>query len=346
MRNLMKNTASLLALIICITTYGQSNYFTYKTDSLGKELSFPVFYCNQDSLSAKKINQFLQISELEILKGYETKNIFEKVNKNTGGIYGGKVEISFETSNNNEKLLSISFNEASCGMTCGYWTSYYNFNSKNGDLIQLKDLFNEQNFETLNKYIKNKRIQEYRKEIMKLDTTENEGLLEVIRLIEKDDLTTYYIENNTLYIDGNNLLNKSEKFLDLNMITKFSISEFEMYLNEYGKCVFYKSNESIKKFRSSSLPQIYKGTIAGEKILLVLNSGYQNLYIGEYVYLKYGHGIYIEGKLEDGILTMTESNEKESEAGQLKIKFEGFKLSGTWTNKENTKTYKINAERN
>ncbi|MDJ1467959.1 hypothetical protein [Xanthocytophaga flava] len=98
-------------------------------------MSFPVFTDSTNSLAVQKINQMLQIVELELVKSAKQRNIFEQASFDDGTIYGGKVILTPTIYQNSDRLLSIGFWNSSCGATCAYWVSYYNFNPGNGDLI-------------------------------------------------------------------------------------------------------------------------------------------------------------------------------------------------------------------
>jgi len=239
---------------------GQTKYFEFKT-SKNNEFSFPIFNRTADTITTRNINQLLQLSELELLNGYQTSNIFEKVSINNGTIYGGKVEISFTMLSNNSKVLSMKFNESSCGATCAYWVRYYNFNSGNGDLVQLKDYFTPDGFVSFNKKVLKKRTTKFKKEIMKVNSTVREYLLDVLGCYETEGLEDYYIKDTTILIDGENCLSKNQKFFDLDMITKFNLAEFKNYLNDYGKAVFGITKGSVAKYYSNELPQLFEGSI-------------------------------------------------------------------------------------
>lgn len=324
---------------------GQTNYFDVKTIKYN-EFSFPIFNQPADSASTKNINQLLQLSELELLAGYHVKNIFENVSKNNVSIYGGKVEISFVIFTNNPKVLSIKFYESSCGATCAYWVRYYNFNSGNGDLIKLRDFFTIEGYANFKKNVLKKRTIQFKKEIMKVDSSERKYLLDVLGCFNSDDLEDYYIQNSSIFIDGENCLSKNQKFFDLNMVSKINLAEFKNNLNNFGKAVFGISKDSVAKYYSKELPQLFEGSIDNShKIVLILNNGYQNNMSGIYAYLKYGQGIYLEGELNNKVLTLTESTSDFDENGFIKAKFDGNKIEGTWTNKNNTKKMSFVAKR-
>ena len=324
---------------------GQTNYFEFKT-AKNNEFSFPIFNRTADTTTTRNINQLLQLSELELLDGYQTNNIFEKVAINNGTIYGGKVEISFAILTNNSKVLSMKFNESSCGATCAYLVMYYNFNSGNGDLVQLKDYFTPDGFVIFNKKLLKKRIANFKKEIMKVDSTERQYLLDVLGCYETDGLEDYYITDKTIFIDGENCLSKNQKFFDLDMITKFNLVEFKNYLNDYGKAVFGITKDNVAKYYSNELPQLFDGNIASSlQILLILNHDYQNKMRGVYAYMKYGRGIYLEGELNNKELNLTESTDNFDDNGYINAIFDGNNINGTWTNKNKTKTLKLIASR-
>jgi hypothetical protein len=85
------------AVLIVQSTTGQKNYFSTKTITTSdKSFSFPVFYNEKNLLAAEKINQLLQLSELELLAGHEKENIFEIVTNNPSALYGPKATISLK----------------------------------------------------------------------------------------------------------------------------------------------------------------------------------------------------------------------------------------------------------
>jgi hypothetical protein len=206
----MRPLAYFLCLFLSsISTYADSGYFSVKNIKSNKDFSFPIVSGRNGSSASKKINQLLQISELEILRKSSGQNIFKKISTNNNGLYGGKVAISYAIQTNSGKLLSIKFNQASCGMTCHYWVRYYNFNAQNGELIQLKDMFTEAGYKEFYKKIAQKRIKQLREEIKKLDKAQQTDFKEIESYYGDDDLNDFYIKNGNLYIDGDNSFHKN-----------------------------------------------------------------------------------------------------------------------------------------
>ena len=299
------------------------------------------------------LNQFLQIAELKLMKGVEENNLFEVISINDETIYGGKVWISFDVHDNNSKVLSMTLDQSSCGMTCRYWSSYYNFNSGNGDLIQLKDLFTQKGFEKFFAYATKSRIAHLRKEIQKLDLSDSRLLEAISDSYKNDDLTDFYIKNNSLFIDGENSFHKNDKFYGIETVTKFRLSEFKPYLNNYGKSLFGLRKTSVKKYRSEVLPQLFYGKVGNSKVILVLNTGYEDEMRAEYVYTKYGKGIYLDGKIYGDKISFTEKIPKPNERGfidyfdngTIEAKFDGKTIVGKWISKDKKKTYNLKLKR-
>jgi len=350
---LRKGNLSFKILLFCWAVFitqivkGQKGYFNYKTITYNdKILSFPIFNNSKKSLVIEKINQFLQLSELELLIGHEKTSAFEIVSHNSDGLYGGKTDISFELINNSNKLLSIAFNESSCGMTCAYWVRYYNFNSLNGDLISIEDFFTPEGFKKFKPLIIKKRIDnlilQLKSDSLSMDPGfKDEFLEEKTNSIENDNLSDFFIKNNSLFIDGENLLSKNEKFSGIDMTCQFLLNEFRSYLNEYGKVIFMNTPTQLSTFRSIHLPQLYSGTIGNEKILLIFRKTYENQVDGIYTYLKNGIGINLEGSLNEKALYLKELTRDHQENGSIDAGYTWKEIKGTWTSIDRAKILPI-----
>jgi hypothetical protein len=238
---------------ICIFAFhallamAQTPFYTVRKVS-DKEMSFPVF-SGKNEVAVQKINRLLQLSELDQVTSATDKNIFKSVTGDLGGIYGGKVEMRFNIISNNKKVLAIQFDEASCGMTCYYYNRYYNFNAANGDLIQLKDLFTVAGFAAFKKEVSSKRIRAFEAELRSNKILP--GDLEYIKDCYKaDELSDFYINSNSIFIDGWNCFHKNDKGFTIETETGFRLQEFRQHLNEYGKAVFGLTGKPLESFHS------------------------------------------------------------------------------------------------
>lgn len=323
-------------VIVSANAMGQSYGFKIKPLEYTKDsgnLHFPVFYRKPaDTRTTEKINQYLQLSELELLNGLQTKTIFEKVKIDDGSLYGRKWDMTYSIYSNNEKVLSLGFDESSSGMTTHYWSRYYTFNAKNGDVIQLSDLFTLQGYRKFHKYLIKKSIREFRKQLLGIDTTitNNSDWDEIIPELGQSNITDFYIKGTSIILDGNNLLNKDQK-IAMDITVKFKLPEFESYLNDYGKCIFGLKSGDIAEYRSCSSPQLFTGKIDKYPVLFIIRQIYANEYEGIYCYQKFGKGIYMTGKVANGKIKLEEKTDQLENRAFIKGKITQDSITGTWT---------------
>jgi len=339
----MRNLFTIIFILSCSYCFGQKNYLPYKMISEGKnsDFRFPIFSDSTDTLTAKKINQLLQLSELQILKGHEKKNIFEVVGPSEGSLIDGMVEITGKVFFNTNKVLSIQFNESSCGGACFYWVNYYNFNTGNGDIIQLRDLFTSEGYNDFYKMVAKKRIAQLHHEVAKLKKEVKDDFDEDITAsyYRSDSLKDFYIQDTCLYIDGFNCLPKQDKADGIETVCKFRLSEFVSCLNDYGKCVFNLNQDSIATYHFyNSLPQIFYGTIGTQKVALAFFGNGESYY----AYLKYGMAIKMYGRLKGNKVELSLKDEDDNNIESIETILNGNQITGVWYNKGKTKSLPVN----
>jgi hypothetical protein len=122
-------------------------------------------------------------------------------------------------------------------------------------------------------------------------------------------------------------------------VSKFSTKEIKIYLNEFGKCLFGLTNDTISKFHSKNIHQVYTGEIGNENVIMVLNLNGIEFVEGEYVYQKYGHGIFIDGKKVNDWFEMDEYDSSGTKSGKIEATLKDMEIKGSWSNTDNTKTY-------
>lgn len=350
----------IIVIVCCTLAAAQGTFFGVRTVKKGKDFSFPIFISPGRQRSAMKINHLLQLMELRSFANGKEKDIFRNAEFDDGTIYGGKASMESTVYLNNNRLVSIGFDQSSCGMTCAYWHNYYNFNSGNGDLIQLKDLFTHKGFDRFTKMVISKRSSKYRREVKKrIKPEEREDYLGVLGTIEADELSDFYIRTRSIMIDGENGLIKGRKFDGLDMYVRFDLDEFKPFLNDYGRAVFGLNRADISKFRSNSLPQLFEGKLNGSISIEFILIGSSNGVVGVYAYSKYGQGITLTGSLADGKFQLTEHylvevplnpntnvSHRLVDGGLLSGSFNGSAIEGTWSDKDSTRSYRFSASRN
>jgi len=346
----------LLATFIAVFAHdltARKEYFRTSIIKEAKEFSFPIFAGANDSRVSTKINRLLQLSELyAIAKRPYSKRIFDQSKADDGSIYGGKVNLQTTVYSNNNRVLSLGFDQSACGATCGYWNRYYNFNSGNGDRIALKDIFTSDGYQLFFKIVLEKRSLEYRKKVKnKVEPQDQESYLGTLGCFEGDNLSDFYIRGKTIVIDGYNCLVKGQKFDGLDMIASFDISVFRQHLNSYGQTLFGLKRQNISEFRSRELPQLFEGSVNGNyPIVMVLGPTFGRGYQGFYSYLKYGEGLALKGseigdeiRLTEYILSPTVTDgplgeiRKAVENGFVTGHLIGQTFEGVWTNASRSK---------
>lgn len=347
----------LLLVVLSGSSLAETRGFKTRIVRDGNDFAFPIFSSGNHERTSIRINQFLQLSELFFVsKNPSSSDIFHQAKANDGSIYGGKFFISPNIYSNNRRVLSLGFNESSSGATTHYWVQYYTFNSGNGDHIALSDLFTPDGYRTFTEMVLKRRSAKYRKEVnKKIQRDEQEAFFGVLGSFEHDDLSDFYIQRNSIVIDGQNLLGKSLIGTDLDMTVTFALPVFKKYLNEYGRSLFGLGRADISKYRSTILPQLFEGTVNGTyPIAMVLDIDSKNefgtYYRGYYAYQKYGEALMISGDDTKGQIDLTEhvlsptviNNElgphrRVQNNGYISGKLSGLTFSGTWTDLSQSK---------
>lgn len=319
------------------------NYIPYYNEYSGEDFQFPIFRGTSNKYAVEKINQLLQISKLEILKGYEENNIFERVSykEEDGNLIGGMMNIKFEVLSNTDKTLSIKFDLCVCGASCSYWINYFNFNTGNGDLFQLSDLFSDEGYKQFSEYAAKKRTNVFRKNLVGVDSLFIANYIAIYGCYDDINFADFYIQNNSLFLDGNDCFTLNSILENINTVCEFQINEIEPYLNAYGKSVFGLNQDSVAKHQSKSLPQLFNGFIGKKQILLVINEYDNNNIVAYCFYAKEGKKTDLLGQVNEGILTLEEKDTNFQTIGAIKATYEGTTINGTWTDKKTGKSYKL-----
>jgi len=350
---------SFAFLVLCPNDLAQKGYFRDTVIRGGDDLSFHIFSRGNGDKVPTRINRLLQLYELYALaKPPYSKNIFRQATANDGSIYGGKVAITSKVYSNNSRILSLGFYETSSGATTHYWNKYYNFNSGNGDRIELKDLFTDEGYKFFSKLAFKIRSAKYRGEVRKkIEPQYQESFMETVGCLESDNLQGYYIHQGAIVIDGDGCLIKAEKVEGLDMEVTIPSKFFSTYLNNYGKAVFGFVRADISKFRSKHLPQLFEGKIDGlHRFVMLLDPQWGDEYWGIYAYLKHGEGIALKGTIKDGYLVLTEYTlsptavdgplgliRRATEQGTISGKVTESSFEGTWSDRDHTKELPMRA---
>lgn len=345
----------IIIVFFKLFSYGQTEYFKYKN-----KYSFPIFYCPNAILISEKINQIIQLNESEFInRNFDNKYFYIQVNTSqidTEQICYKNLSVESKIYENTNRILSIKFLFWDCCTRCHYWSVYYNFNSQNGDLFQLKDIFSEDGYEHFKQLVSNKRLLQYEKEFNKLNKDQKQ-IINNSRL--KYDLQNqwsdeFYISHDSIYIDVENLCKNLFKESEqdcashMQLKTGFKLNEYIEYLNEYGKALFgVVSLDSLCNYHTNTYPLIFEGKIGKSSVILLLQEPLpdsDNAISGTYIYTKYRIPIKLNGSLINQQLKLVESNNdsgEQQDVGIITAKFINQEIIGTWISVNGEKKLKL-----
>ncbi|MBC7382111.1 MAG: hypothetical protein H7296_03845 [Bacteroidia bacterium] len=331
-----------LILGSAINCFAQNNYFTVNTEQSGTAFSFPVFSSPANNQTALKINRFLQLAELQLLKGSEKQNLFERVTTNGGGS-GKKVLMNYIVQANSNKLLSVQIKESSCETECTNETRYYNFNAGNGDLIHLKDLFTAEGYPKFYTALTTKRTAVLDKQLLKLSAADKALMEGVKECYAASTLNDFYIKENILYLDGENCFYNTQKNQLIKRLDNFTLPEFKEYLNDYGKSLFAVSTNNIGDYRSYILPQLFESReISDSMLIFVLTPFYMEEMKGIYAYINKGIGFKMEGRVKGDELYLAEFENPIGETPYLYATYANNQIKGVLADRRKTITKPVN----
>ncbi len=335
----------LFILSLFISTPSISaDYLPYKIIPGPYSMKFPIFDNINLNEAVTKINTHLQMAELSQLARVKNKSIYNRVCPNTHDYK--KVGMYLEVKSNTPKILSLRFDIQYSWLTMAYWSSFYNFNPQNGDLIQLTDLFTEEGYKKFKRKVFKTRRSDFSSFF---NDSIPEYLDDIIDCYERSNLSDFYVQNNAIYIESMNCFSKGQMFHGANTLYKFNLASFQDDLNDYGLVLFgLKENEAhYHNYMATSLPALFKGTIRGKEITLLLGckSVYSNAIQGQYLYNKYGKCMLLKGELDGDYIQLNETQLTTNEhTGNIIANLTTNNITGVWSGNSSS-SYPILLER-
>lgn len=255
-------TSILLCIVICfslpVLSFGrQVTIQTIKEQSPIRHINytFPQIVYQANKTVADTINHVLVADFLSIDPKEVHKSIFEEIWPQEGeAIPPSLREISWEVHTNTSKLFSLAISAEGCGAYCEYFTNYYSFDLKTGELLWLGELFTEDGLRLLRDSVnslKKHRIQAMMRTLRQslLDTVqhkEREVIEEKIALyrdcleqegIDRIEGQSFHFNKNSLFIHvGRCSAHYNRGFDDVGDFEfSFRIATLRQYLTPYGQ---------------------------------------------------------------------------------------------------------------
>jgi hypothetical protein len=316
-----------------------------KISRIDTDIAFPLFVANKDDTTiVNKINTLLFLSELELLPSVIANDIADVVATGNEGLYGNKTDLKYEVMRNDDKVLSVRFEEAASGMTMHYWSRCYTFNTQNGRRIALTDLFTKDGYKKLKQLVHKRGLAFVSKQMRSNgDNCDSSVMYELTNCFTADDYDDFYMSNNSLYIDYSNCLSKDLMVMGLDMKMRFTTHDLAPILSNYGRAVFSKDTLLVAHYLSSVMPQLMTGQIGPYPIVLFLNAPVGNSVDGTYAYMRKGKGLYLDGSIIDNKIKLTET-EKGNETATIDGTLLNSEINGVWKDKKSNKEYPFHAK--
>ncbi|MEQ9376395.1 MAG: hypothetical protein RIG68_14515 [Imperialibacter sp.] len=354
----------VVLLLIPLVCAGQFDVELLKdTNSYnGSEYGFALIKTNSES--ARRINEYLQISVLGLLIGKEESSIFENVWPTEEDHFKGWAFYQTTVTLNTENLLVLQVSSEGCAAYCESGDSYLIFDARSGNRIELDDLFSEVGFDLLKQKVNlerklqltNEIIRTYgwdsqtKKEMLRENRSEykesmKEGLEinEVERSIYVDCLAgiekysfqkSFYLDSTNIYLIRERCSNHANRGIDNvgEFRNALGIRAIDGLLSDYGRKVLL--GERIDATVTTITGIVYDGLVdAKYSIKLVLNYVEGKYASGKYLYTTRGKGIELSGINRNGIFEIEERNDDGAITGKLNFTFSDGNqaATGTWT---------------
>lgn len=259
--------AATLSLSIS-PSVAQQPFFRCDTVRWG-EFSFPVFKRTSSS-AAIKVNEHLQLAELQMLQGHEKDHLFEAVipDGRTESLWG-KTGMSFEILANSAVVLCLRLDQQATDMTSRYWSTFYVFNAQTGDALTLPAFFTEKGYKAFYQHSLSSRLAHYyrdstdvRQEIMAYNS-EN-----IAESIADSDLADFFIQDDSIVIEDASSLSK---FSSYSLQTAFGWQELGPWLSPLGAAIAAGDTACVARLRTATGRQVYEGTVGGKAAVALLD---------------------------------------------------------------------------
>lgn len=320
----------------------------------------------RDKNVASKINDRLFIGQFGALAPKATRKYFTAED---GVVVEGLASQDFSISRNDDRVLTVAFENEGCGAYCESYRVIYSFDVKTGDALAAEDLFTESGLRSLQGKIHRARLSAYRKLLASL---RNElKIAQKQRQANSQDLRNDLqerIELNSRCAGEGIHTDRTPRAADISIgfgYDKFELADTEFrltrercsnhamralddvgdftltlsyaalrpHLTDYGKTLLLKEGSAQPPV--SMYGQILRGNIGGSEITMLINKGSDNSVAGHYFYEKYRRPIEVNGRAAGDQLELTEGvAESSEEKPAMRLTIAGSQLSGTWKGKK------------
>ncbi len=319
----------------------------------------------RDKNVATKINDRLFIGQFGVLSPKLTRKYFSAED---GIAIAGLASQDFSISRNDDRVLTVAFENEGCGAYCENYRVFYSFDVKTGDALAAEELFTSAGFINLRKQLHHGRQSAYRKAVASLrnelksaqkqrQASSRESLNDLQERIELNrscsgegvhtDRTPrapeivagfgydkFELAATEFRLTRERCSNHGMRALDEvgDYTLTLSYAALRPHLTSYGKALLL--NEGSAQTQVGVYGQILRGNIGDQRITMLLAKHADNSVTGTYFYDKYRRPIEVNGKENGDQLELTETVAESSEdRPAMRLVITSNRLTGIWNRK-------------
>ncbi|HTO17280.1 MAG TPA: hypothetical protein VLZ83_16060 [Edaphocola sp.] len=302
--------------------------------------AIPLIKSENNPEIASKINQVIQMSLVYNLYDIVGKEkLFDKMINEDG--YSGTTSLDYNILLNSASVLSIEFNDETLTAYPDYHTSYLNFNSTTGDIIDLNELLSNDGISHLNDLasgIYNQKVKSlYNESIYDYSTDESqkkdfvESIFDLTKCNATNKIWKFGITSNTLIVEKDRCFPHAMQAFDIGWNCQIKIDD--LYKSDFSTYGHNLLKEMVSDNSMHYIDKVNNMTLHGKidnkyPFCMYLRLNSDNSIGGLYWYSK-------KGVLIDFSGTKTSNNKIEltEKGGKFKLDLqENGSISGDWIN--------------
>ncbi len=340
----------LLFVVFFIQIFSQKNGVTVanlQPKSQGNV--FPKVSIIGNRKAEVKINFFLQYNWLDFIPN-SSKNPFKNLTKTKYAIRPLNF-YSWEKMDSPSTILTLKLDGDATGAYTEEFISFENFDIKNGNTVNIKDVFTLKGFEKVQKLV-NETIKSEIDEFVNFakNQLKNEKNKENINLLEEQIflyqtckpnnyplqyVQYYFLKNKMIFVRERCSAHVNRAIDDLDDFeVSFSFKELKPYLSDYGKELLFES-KNVDEFSIEN--RIFKGRINNSNVTFVVGNIFEDgsLQIS-YWYDNYKEKIELRGSFKNKHFSLIENDYHDENLHRwipralIEADLKGKKIIGTW----------------
>jgi hypothetical protein len=306
------------------------------TTNAGMEFTFPKVQSTQRPEVARKINEYLQINELNL----------SKASLNFEYLKGQEdlIEYDFVVLANTANLFTVQFTGKRCPRLCFGFNRYYTFDARTGIRIGVKEIFADGGRGNLMKSI----IPDYKSrlkahlESSQSYTPEYKDCLQNAESLSEFPFQELYLLENSLVVTGGQCLDVTAGET-MDDVYPLAFEKFWWSLSDYG-LTFFVTRHVAGAYNNVILHGKIDGKYAFTFLLIPDKNNTTRLY-GYEIYDKYRQNINVNGSVKGNQIQFHELDAKNLPQATFTGTWDGTRITGTFKNLKTNKEFPFTAGR-